>query len=99
MASFFVLAIAQPILMGFVAQKYFRQIGVLWWGIALALMLLVVFVVTSGQESNPRWFFDAEYRAFVNSDFQRFVMSAGAAIVSSVIVLIVLATLPKKAPQ
>lgn len=97
MALVFILLIGQPILVGYIAQKYFKQIGLLWAVISLALMLFIIFMVDSGNQNNPRWHFDPEWRAWATSDFQMGVTATLSAIISAAITLAVVWTLPKKA--
>lgn len=96
MALFFILLIGQPILIGYVAQKHFGKIGIVWAGVAFALMLLIIFMVDSGQQNDPRYHLDATHRAWVTSDFQMGVTAGLAALISAAITLVILWTLPAK---
>lgn len=96
MALVFIVLIGQPILIGFVAQRYFGKVGIVWAGVALALMLFIIFMVDSGNQNNPRWALDPEWRAWVTSDFQMGFTAVLAGLVSAAITLIVIYTLPAK---
>jgi hypothetical protein len=77
------LVIVQPIIIGFLAQQYYRQIGVIWAIIALALTGSWIYM------------FDKPYIA-KPIDTNAFTLSFFAVIFSSTLVLIALASWPKK---
>lgn len=86
----------QALLVGIVAQLYFKRVGLVWGLISLGLGFLFSIFLDQAITSNPRFVLDPEYRASFQTKGHDIAFTLMTSVPAFFLSLLAIATLPKR---